>query len=245
MDSVKNYFEQQLLPQITQITGLDEILVVIGGSVSYGFNDEYSDVDVYLLWELPREVWFAKLRQYLFQHKIIDGYRVQFIPLALENSVYSPLAYMLHEEYKNLKNCDAELLFDIQHYLPIHDPKNIIYKSKAYVNSLGNEFWQEKCIEHSCKYIDTMEAFYSSLKRGNIITGSMYFGDALKGLLQIAYLCSGNPFPTAKWIWNGLERVDNEVFKAINQIFKSGFPRTCEDLESYIRSITVVITDKL
>ncbi|MEG6611282.1 hypothetical protein V6C42_00205 [Pseudoclostridium thermosuccinogenes] len=245
IDSVKNYFQQVMAPKIQEFTSLDELIVVIGGSVSYGFADELSDVDAYIIWDIPRNVWFDKLRQFLFMHQMIDGYRVQFIPLMLQSPQYSSFSYLFHEEFDKLKDCDFELLYDIQHFIPIHDPKGIISKGKAFVSDLGSEYWQEKCLEHCEKLIDTLEAFYSSLKRKNIITGSMYFGDALKGLLQTVYLSAGFPYPTAKWIWNGLERVDAKMFESIRTYFENGFPCSSEELRNCIHSVTEVVTDRL
>lgn len=245
LSSVKNYFEQQLVSKIKEFTPLEELLVVIGGSVSYGFADEFSDVDVYILWEVPREVWFKKLQRHLFMHQIINGYRVQFLPLIFENSPYSPLSCLLHEEYDNLRKCDIKLLYDILHYIPVHDPKNIINKGKIFIENLENEFWQEKCIKHCSKHIDVLEVFYSSLKRGNIITGNMYYGDALRGLLEIPYLYTGSPYPMAKWIWSGLEKVDNALYRDLKQIFDNNPPLSCSDLERIVHSVTEIITKKL
>lgn len=245
LDRIKNYFELYIFPQIKDIVSLDDILVVISGSVSYGFDDEYSDVDVYLIGEYPRDKLVKEIQQHLFRHIIIDGFRVQIIPLILNNSIYSPLSCMLHEEYDNLKNCDMNLLFDIQHYLPVHDPKNIVCNSKVYIDNLSINFWQEECMKQCANHVDVLEAFYSSVKRGNVITGSIYFGDALKGLLQIVHLSAGSPYPITKWLYNELENVDKDMYIALNQLFADGLPCTLNDLEDNIRNITVIVTNRL
>lgn len=233
--AAKTYLNINLMPKIKEIVSLDDIIIVIGGSLSYGFFDRESDVDVYILWELSRGKWFDKLREFLFTHKIVDGFRIQYIPIDLQNIQYAPLSCLLNDNFELLYQCnDIELLYDILHFIPLHDTKNSVRKARDYVSTFDSTYWRDRCIEHCSKHIDVLELFYSSLKRDDALTGSMFYGTALKGLLEIAYLIEGTPYPTEKWVWNGLEKANRGLFDELKLRIANKLPETCEDMRNNV-----------
>lgn len=243
ISAARKYLETELMPKIKEIVSVDDVVIVIGGSLSYGFFDEESDVDVYVIWDLPRDKWFLKLREFLFMHKIVDGFRIQYIPLSLQSVQYAPLSCLLNNNLESLiDNNDIKLFYDIQHFIPIHDTKNTVIKAKEYISKLDFNYWKNKCIEHSSKHIDTLEIFYSSIKRNNVLTGSMFYGKAIQGLLEIAYLAEGHPYPTGKWLWNGLEKVNNRLFEDLKTMIANQLPATCEDMKNNVFNTTKLIS---
>lgn len=237
------FLDANLMPIIKEFTSLDDVIIVLGGSLSYGFFDRESDVDVYILWELPGEKWRDKLREYLFVHKVVDGFRIQYIPIDLHNIQYSPLSCLFNDNFEIISQSNnIKLLYDILHFIPIHDVKNAVKKAQDYVSNLDFNYWKDKCIERCCKHIDVLEAFYSSLKRNNAFTGSLFYGNALKGLLEIAYLAEATPYPTEKWIWNGLQKVNSKLFNELKIKIASKLPETCEDMRNNVFSTASLIS---
>jgi len=183
---------------------------------------------------------------YRIMHKEIDNLRIQYIQLDMENTQYAPLSCLFNNNFDFISQCnDVKLLYDILNFIPIHDTKNAAKKAQEYVGRLDCTYWKDKCIEHCCKHIDVLEAFYSSLKRNDVLTGILFYGNAMKGLLEIAYLAEGTPYPTEKWIWKGLEKVNKKMFNDINAKMVGKLPKTCEDMRNNILYITSLICSVL
>jgi len=244
-NAVSDFFYRMLAPEIKEITSPDNIVVAIGGSVSYGFADQLSDVDVYIIGDCQEIHRSKTLRKYLFMHQNINGSPVHFIPLHTNNGPYASFYCLLREEYEKLKECEENLLYDLVHYVPIHDPKGSLRKAKDFINNIDYDFWKERCMEHCTKLIDMLEVFYSSTKRGNNIAICTHFGKAYEGLMQIGYLLSGKPYPYSKWLWNGLESVDKKIYETIRNDIVEKLPCTQEEFIKMIQNLTQVITRRL
>jgi len=178
-------------------------------------------------------------------HNTIENIRVQYIPLNLQDNQNTVLNGLLSDEMEEFSNGRISQLYDIIHYLPIHDTKMRIDAAQSFVHSLDAAFWKEKCKQHCCEHIDVLEAFYSSLKRNNTITGAMFYGTALKGLVEIAYLSEARPYPYAKWLWNGLEEINKDLSVYLHNLMVYGLPRTCDEMKDSIYKVTEIVVFKL
>ena len=245
IDIIRKHFNDVLADKLINIAPADDYLVLIGGSVSYGFADNLSDADIYIVWDVPGQIWLPELRPYLFTHQKFDDIKIQYIPLNLQDKRYKPLQGLLNGNFDSLKNASINLLYDVLHFIPVHDTSDRIGLANNFIKNLEPEFWKDKLIDHCCRHIDILEAFYSTVKRNNPISGYMLYGGALKGLLEIVYLANEKPYPTVKWIWDDLQNVDENLYTEIQNILANGSSESCRGMESIIRGVSEIVTKSL
>lgn len=248
VDAARQYFHETIAPITAGFMSLDDLCVAIGGSVASGLSDSHSDIDVYIIWDAERDVWFPKLRQYLFMHKPVKGYQVQFVPLDLTHPQNHLLKRLIMDDsITDLRDDTIKMpmLYEALHYIAVHDPAKKVDKIRGKINQISSQLWRESCFQHCARHIDILEAFYDSEKRNDPVSTTMLYGHALAGLLQILYLAFGKPYPYSKWLFRGLHSIDANTYAAIDKEISARWPGSCSDMIGNIRSVTQITVDKL
>ena len=232
---VKSYMSAALFPKLTEFLSNDEFIVVLGGSHSFGMADEFSDVDIFLIWDVEPQIWGSKLRDILCKPQVIDGCNFQIVPTSVshkENTAYFAL-------YKSnngaLKYSSINELFNISNYIPIYDVKNKINSAQEVIRNFDDEFWRETCKNAVCTAIDILEALYDASKRQDLSTLFMYFGIAMQKLLELHILANRKFYPQPKWLWKTIKLMHNELY--VKYYLSDPSVLNVESMVAYIRNM--------
>lgn len=218
----------------------DEYVMVLGGSHSFGLADSFSDVDIFVIWNVEPAVWHSYLPMLcLPQNSGIGIYHIVPI-LAARDLIYRSL---FHGDMNIPNDVEITALFNLSHYIPLHDTNRRIADIQAVIRNLGRPFWETHCRETACTLIDSLEAFYDAVKRNDMMTVTMCFGTVLRGILELALLSEKTLYPQPKWLWYFLKRQCPAIYSGIRSSQLT--ERAIECMEAYIRASVIMITDKL
>ena len=237
------YFNKEIIPFIIEKDLVNDTLIVIGGSYSYGLYDVKSDIDIYIFMKKGIGEFISQFRQNLFRHIDIDGSKTQIIPMDLNNQINKSTNELLACPNDNISKATVKEVFMFEHYITIFDPLKRIDGVKKAITSLTNEYWSERCQELCCETIDLLESFYSSLNRCDV-AATIKFGSVIKALLQIIYLTDSNPYPPDKWINIALlEKHKNALSNSIEALIPQNLDK--ESLKISVDSLNKYVTDIL
>lgn len=208
---IKNYIYKEMIPFIIESNLTEDAIVVIGGSYSYGYSDEKSDIDVYILLKSQIANFIRRFRPILFSHIEIEGYKVQIIPMDLSSPINKKLGSLIYNPAENIVDASIKEIHQFTNYIPIYDSCKRINTVKSHIENMKADYWKSHCRDLCCETIDVLESFYSSLRRCNIASIIKY-GEAIKSLLQIIYLTDNKPYPPDKWLYIGLSDTYKEIF---------------------------------
>jgi hypothetical protein len=193
-DIGKAYIQDVFVPALERmaidLSGLD---LVIGGSVSTGFADFKSDIDIYFFFEESRRDEIMKVREFMFIPKRVEGVNLQILP-------YPATAMAIIASVDFPPSIPTELVYDISHYIPIVEPTEILLKAMSNARNLPSSFWETRLEKRVGSLIDLVEGFYRGVVRDDVETAWMLWAPVIQGLLQTALLGAKRLYPIAKWL---------------------------------------------
>lgn len=218
----KRHFNGVILPKLNQISpdAVRNMMVFIEGSVSYGYCDKYSDVDIDYHIDLP-----------------IDNKTLQSIRKSLNDEThwsesirvsygfggnYWKFDKILNDQIGDFWNeFNPYALNNIKQAIPIWDPKQLLGTIQAKVDFYPPEIYKNVLrglwitINDSGKY-NVLEA----IRRDNLIEGNIYLYRALEAMIRMVYLLNKRYYPPTKWLSAGIDTLENDFTlpKIINEI---------------------------
>lgn len=248
----KEHFDKIILPKLKEISpeAVGNMMVFIEGSVSYGFCDENSDVDIdYYIGGKAANNIKDRIRNVLNQEeyyyesvRISYGFGGDFwkFDLILKNDM---------EKFWNEYNPYA--LYNIQHAVPVWDPESLLPLIKKRTVFFPPEMYKKMIrglwitMNDSGGY-NTQE----SLNRHNYVESKIYLYRAVEAMLRIVYVINGNYYPPTKWLTTGLREIENdfELKDALKKISESSDQKECyeaymkvyENIKQYMLSNNII-----
>ena len=181
--------------------------VYISGSVSYGYCDEKSDIEIefYLPDEIKKE-FKDKLK------KVIDRYP-KFENIRISTGVSDwPLELVVHGNINEFwKQSHPYLMYELTHATPIKEDIPLI---KEVENKIS--FYNHGTLQRVIKGLwitiadnGTYNAEWS-FKRGQLTSSNIFLFMSIEALLRIAYLLNNKYFPHTKWLEKELASLQND-----------------------------------
>lgn len=218
----KKHFSENILPQLRKISAevVDNMFVFIEGSVSYGFCDKYSDVDIdfYISIDIEEKIFNRIKEVFNAETYWYESVRVSYgfggsywkFDLLLNNNM---------EKFWNEFNPYA--LNNINQAIPIWDPNSLMSIIKNRIGFYPEEINKKVLrglwitINDSGEY-NTLE----SIKRNNTTEGRIYLFRALEAMMRIIYVLNKKYYPPTKWLSTGLEQLDADfgIKDVLNEI---------------------------
>jgi hypothetical protein len=247
----KEHFDKIILPKLKELSpeAVENMMVFIEGSVSYGFCDETSDIDIdyYIGGDVENAVK-NQIRNVLNSGdydyesvRISYGFGGDFwkFDLILENDM---------EKFWNEFNPYA--LYNIKHAVPVWDPKLLLPLIKKRADFFPPEMYKKMIrglwitMNDSGEY-NTLE----SLNRHNYIESKIYLYRAMEAVLRIVYVLNGNYYPPTKWLTTGLKEIKNdfELKVTLKKINESADQKECYNayMKVYENIKQYMLTDEI
>ncbi|MBI2596700.1 DUF4037 domain-containing protein [Candidatus Daviesbacteria bacterium] len=181
--------------------------IYISGSVSYGYCDEKSDIEIefYLPDKIKKE-FKDKLK------KVIDEYP-KFEDIRISAGVSDwPLEKIVHGDIDDFWNQSFPyLLYELAHATPIREDLPLINEVK---NKLP--FYPDNTLQKIIKGLwltvgdnGTYNADWS-FKRGQLTASEIFLFLSVEAILRLVYLLNKKYFPHTKWLEKELHTLDND-----------------------------------
>lgn len=181
--------------------------VYISGSVSYGYCDEKSDIEIefYLPDEIKKD-FKDKLKE------VINRYP-QFEDIRMSAGVSGwPLELIVHGNINDFWNQSyTYLLYELTHALPIREDFPLIADVKSKI-----AFYPEETLQKIIKGLwltigdnGTYNAQWS-FKRGQLTSSEIFLFISIEAILRLAYLLNKKYFPHTKWLEKELSSLEND-----------------------------------
>lgn len=207
IDIAKRYSDMICQEFIQQAGQSDKLNVYLSGSVSYGYCDEKSDIEIefYLPNEIKKE--FKDQLQ-----KIIDRYP-KFEDVRMSAGVSDwPLEKIVHGNIKDFWDQSfTYLLYELTHAMPIRENLPLIADVKSKI-----AFYPEENLQKIIKGLwltigdnGTYNAQWS-FQRGQFTSSEIFLFISVEAILRLAYLLNKKYFPHTKWLEKELSSLDND-----------------------------------
>lgn len=182
--------------------------VYISGSISYGYCDEMSDIEMefYLPDETAKDIK-AKLQ------KIIDNYP-KFEEVRMSAGVSGwPLEKIVHGDiekfWKNFKN--PYQMYELITAMPIREDIPLIEQVKNKISFYPDDLLQ-RIIKGLWLTINDSGPYNAdwSYKRGQLLSSNIFFFGSMEAVLRLAYLLNKKYYPHTKWLEKELGDLQND-----------------------------------
>lgn len=221
----KKHFINIILPKLFKISTevVDNLMVFIEGSVSYGFCDKNSDIDIdyYINTDLENIVLNRIKNVFINETYWFDSIRVSY---GFSGNYWKFDSIINNEMNIFWNDFNPYALYNIKHAIPIWDPKELLPVIKARVEYYPEDVYKKVLrglwitINDSGEY-NALE----SIKRNKIVEGRLYLYRALEAMLRIVYVLNDRYYPPTKWLCAGIENLDNnfEIQNALTNIISN------------------------
>lgn len=208
-------FAHALSAQLRQFPGLETVAVL--GSVARGYSDQYSDLELLLVWnELPsleqqsalRRALQAEYRYPAFDPGYQSAFRIQGIPVDLWHTTTAQEETTIHTVLHgySLDLVANNRLDTLQSCIPIYGAARVDdWKTRiqAYPHELALRFIQTYTPHFHLRQLNL------AANRDNLTTFYHMLSDIQCSLFLILLALNGSYFPTYKWMYPTLRRMSN------------------------------------
>lgn len=208
LTEVAKKYSETILQEFRKEVGEDiKINTYISGSVSYGYCDEKSDIEIefYLPNELKKE-FKNKLK------KVIDNYP-KFEDVRMSAGVSDwPLEKIVHGDIDDFWNQSYTYqLYELTHATPISEDIPLIDEVKNKISFYPDDTLQ-KIIKGLILTIEDSGMYNAdwSFKRGQHTSSHIFLYMSVEAILRLAYLLNKKYFPHTKWLEKETSSLQND-----------------------------------
>lgn len=207
IEIAKRYTEMISKEFFQQVGETIRLNVYISGSVSCGYCDEKSDVELeFYLPKSTEKVIKDKLK------KIIDSYP-KFEDIRMSAGVSGwPLELITQGNINDFwDHSYTYLLYELSHAISVREDFPLIDEVKSKINFYPQETLQKiiKGLWLTIGDNGTYNAEYS-LKRGQHTSSEIFLFISIEAILRLAYLLNQKYFPHTKWLEKELSSLEND-----------------------------------
>lgn len=242
---VAKRYSNKVIQEFTKTVGENITLnVYISGSISYGYCNEMSDIEMEFY--LPDET--AKDVKEKLQKIIDDCSRFEEIRMSTGVSQW-PLEKIVHGDiekfWKNFKN--PYQMYELMTAMPVREDMPFIEKVKSGVNFYPSDLLQ-RIIKGLWLTINDSGVPYNadwSYKRGQLLPSNIFFFGAMEAVLRLAYLLNKKYYPHTKWLEKGLGDLQNDfgLMEFAKNIEKMGLKEKLEAQQKIIKEMVKFMID--
>ena len=202
----KKHFRDEMLPMLQKRgTGSDGLVVAISGSVSYGYCDAFSDIDLTVYLRLE-----SKEGDSIRTNTLMD-FQAERIRVSYRFASYQEIErFLVDRDQIVWETVNPYTLFDLKHVIPVHDCDGILRRlQREYDFYPDDEFVQ---IVRGLWITINGSGLYQasqSLERQDHQTANIFFYRAVEALVRMIYILNHEYFPHTKWLFAGLSGLDN------------------------------------
>ncbi len=159
------------LSSTTLIQGIGAGLVAVGGSVSYGYDDEHSDID--LVVAVPQEIYGDLRSLGSVQNDLqVQNRTAHFIPVELT------------EYFGDIDTAPIERLFEQEHLVPVYDPGQRAGQRKTELGGLAEEWWIARRLGIWSRICDRWGRLRVTVKRAYLLSADILWGEMLADAMR-------------------------------------------------------------
>lgn len=236
----KDHFNETFLPKLKEVLGEahNDVVVFISGSVSHGYCDKLSDIDIGVLFlEQLDSAKETEVKSLLGEY-FVGNVRLTYWNEERNKSRFKKILQGQIDEVWD--NPAVYFFFDTVNYIPIFDKKNILksiqikisFYPKEFFKSLVRGFW----ITTNDSGIYLVE---QCITRKKNVEGYIAFYKAVEASLRLTFLLNGKYFPPTKWITTGIKYLDND-FGAKSFLRTISGNNLEKDLENYKKFVAKI-----
>lgn len=207
----------------------DGMVVAIGGSVSYGFADAQSDLDVIVIVPKSMRENLSGLTSTKCDFKA-EGQNGHFL-------VESHESYFI-----DTVTCSVETLFEQNHLIPLIDRCSAVQNRKQEIGGLSEDWWLSKRLCCWSSYHDTYGRLKQSVSRGFFLNTDILWGTLVRQTLQMACLMDHKLYPREHWLERAFR--DCSMSTRLTDMISSHRLRGNECVER-VKELTRALTDEL
>lgn len=161
--------------------------VAVGGSLSYGYADEHSDID--LVVAASQDVYEDLCSLGSVRNDFtVQGKTAHFIPVALA------------EYFEEPDKAPVERLFEQEHLVPLYDPAHLADQRKRDLGGLAEEWWISRRLGVWSRICDRWGRLDVTVERANLVSADVLWGEMLADLLRMACLVERKLYPEVHWL---------------------------------------------
>lgn len=221
-----------------------QLNIYISGSISYGYCDEMSDIEMEFY--LPDET--AKDVKEKLQKIINNCPKFEEVRMSAGVSEW-PLEEIAHGDiekfWKNFKN--PYQMYELVTAMPIRENIPLIEQVKNKVSFYPDDLLQ-RIIKGLWLTLNDSGVPYNadwSYKRGHFLPSNIFFFGAMEAVLRLAYLLNKKYYPHTKWLEKGLGDLQNDfgLEEFAKNIEKMNLKEMLEAQQKIIKNMVQFMTD--
>lgn len=236
----KEHFEKEILPQLKNILGEKhkDVVVFVSGSVSHGYCDKLSDIDIGVLFLenltgvessamklLLKEYWYKKVR-ITYWDEARNKERIKSILQGNINKLWD--------------NPSIYFFFDTMNYHPIFDNKNILKLVQEKIRFYPEEFF--KAVVRGFWITTNDSGIYVAeqcIARKKNIEGYISFYRGLEAILRLIFILNKKYFPPSKWLTTGADYLENDfgIKKFLDKIKGNNLKNDIRDYKVFVAKL--------
>lgn len=207
IEIAKKYSDKIIQEFLNEVAEDIKINVYISGSVSYGYCDEMSDIEMefYLPDETPKDVK-EKLQKIIDENPKFEDIRMSagVSGWPLEKIANGSLEEFWNQQY-------PYMLYELEHAMPIKEDLPLIEEVRQKI-----KFYPDDELQKIIKglwltiYDNGMYNAEWSFKRNQITSSNIFLFISLEAVLRLAYLLNKKYFPHTKWLEKELTNLEND-----------------------------------
>lgn len=214
----------------------------ISGSVSYGYCDEMSDIEMeFYLPKNKKEAYKEKLNKIIESHKEFEGIRMSagVSDWPLEMIVNGDMDEFWKQSY-------TYLLYELIHTFPVREDIPLLDDVKKKI-----DFYPEKTLLRIIKGLwltiadnGTYNANWS-FKRGQFVSSNMFLYMSLEAIFRLAYLLNKKYFPHTKWLEKEIDSLKHDfgIKEFIANFDKMNLEQKLESHNEIVKKMDIFMTD--
>lgn len=246
--NVLQYFENTVIPMIQENFGeiINEMDIMILGSVGLGIDDEFSDMEasIYLddiLWKKQGKHLQLLLNEYLTKTNMWEkeGSIICVHPISwlLDGNAEK---FLTNTEELPWEKVSLETLFTMQKNTIIYNSKGTLKQLREITNAskYPEYLWKKYIIIKLNELIGDFFEFKKSVQRSHLNEANILFGKVLEGIYHLAFFISHQYYPWRThlhWAFENLSISKTELGTKINSLL------TTNDWEKKVDIINSII----
>lgn len=207
----EKHFNEELLPKMKEFFGEDinNFIIWIEGSVSYGYCDKLSDVDF--------GVFYTKIlneKQSEFLKELMQDYWVGKTRLSYADNSRTGkrIIEVLNENMDKVwEVSDLYFFFNVTSFYSVFDSNNVIKNAKEKIKFYPHNFLKEIIRGFWLTANNSLYVAEQCLDRKKKIEGYISLYKGIEAMLRLIYNLNNKYFPPTKWLTTGFGQIENDL----------------------------------
>jgi hypothetical protein len=185
-----------------------KLAVSIVGSVGAGLDDEYSDIDVYVLLRESDSMAIYEVCKHGYKTGSVDvlnprAFQLDEFPMLKLRDLHGHINPIVFESIEtNVRSFNDVERWICLNSITLHDPARMAASLKSEAAVYPFQILNRKLIRHRWMVHDFLWSTKVPLERGQKKAVSLLCANGISNLLKLCILNEGNPYPYDKWLYD-------------------------------------------